>query len=84
MKNFTLITRNDCAYCTQAKFLIVEKGHLFKEKRIGTEILRETVLEKWPTQSKLPIVLLGDTLIGGYSELLDYLNPPLDIGEGDE
>ncbi len=75
---FRLITRENCAYCTKAKSLLEDHGHDFEELEIGVDILRDDVLEQYPTQTMLPIVLINGELEGGYVDLLDYLNPPLE------
>lgn len=75
---FRLITRENCAYCIKAKSLLEDHGHDFEELEIGVDILRDDVLEQYPTQTMLPIVLINGELEGGYVDLLDYLNPPLE------
>lgn len=76
----TLITRDGCDFCEKAKKLLTDKEQPFTVKTIGENISREEVLNKYPTQTKLPIVIdSDDNLIGGYVELYIYLNPP----EGD-
>lgn len=75
---FKLITRENCSYCTQAKNLLENHGHDFEELEIGVDIERADVVEQYPTQTMLPIVLINGELEGGYVDLLDYLNPSLE------
>lgn len=79
MSKITLITRDNCVYCVAAKQRLQDRGLEFTEQYIGRDIQREEVLENYPTQKLLPVVLIDDKLIGGFEELDDWLNPPLEI-----
>ena len=68
-----LITRDMCNYCDNAKVLLQQNGYLFTEKLIGHDIAREEVLHSYPSQKQLPIVVIDDQLIGGYSELYKWV-----------
>ncbi len=83
MNEVKIITREDCSYCDNAKALLRSKNIEYEELHLGLDITREDVLEKYPTQKLLPVVLIEDELIGGYIELLDWLNPPLETGDND-
>jgi len=76
-KKFKLITRESCSYCDNAKNILQQQNYDYEELLIGKDIERDAVLETWPTQKMLPIVLVDDRLIGGYIELVDYLHPPM-------
>jgi len=73
MKNVVLITRDECTYCDNAKALLIMNNIKFTEYHMGLDYTREEVLEKYPTQKTLPIVLINDELIGGYTELFDRM-----------
>jgi len=72
-----LITREGCFYCSQAKDLLVEKNIPFTETKIGIDIDRDTVIDKYPNQKVLPIVIENDKVIGSWADLLDYVFPPM-------
>jgi len=75
-----LITRTDCVYCNNAKTLLKTENKNWKERLIGTDIEREDVINQWPNNKVLPIILVNGELMGkggGYSDLLDYLYPPM-------
>jgi len=46
---------------------------------IGEDISRDEVISKYPEQKKVPIIIVNDNVLGGYAELIDYMNPPLDF-----
>jgi hypothetical protein len=52
---------------------------LFTELHLGLDVTRDSVITLWPEAKMLPLVFKKDEYIGGYLELLDYLNPPLPL-----
>ena len=62
-----------CPYCDQAKALLSQKGIAFEEKKIGDGYTREDLLEAVPTARTVPQIFIDDVLIGGFTELQQYL-----------
>jgi glutaredoxin 3 len=62
-----------CPYCDQAKALLTRKGIVFEERKIGDGYTKEDLLEAVPTARSVPQVFLGEDLIGGFTELKNYL-----------
>jgi len=58
-----------CPYCDQAKMLLKQKGIDFEERKIGDGWTKEELLEAIPTARTVPQIILGETYIGGYTEL---------------
>lgn len=63
-----------CPYCDQAKALLNSKGIDFEERKIGEGYSREDLLEAVPTARTVPQIFLNDKLVGGFTELREYLN----------
>jgi len=81
-ETITLITRDSCPYCEQAKRLLTDNDFSYIEKKIDVDIDRETVVQSYPSQKILPVVVSEDgRLIGGYTELLDEMFPLPQIKE---
>ncbi len=71
-------TKSGCGYCKRAKDLIEHNSISYQELEIGRDITREEIISKFPHRKELPIITEDDgRLIGGYADLIDYLNPPL-------
>lgn len=66
---FTLYTRTNCLFCRQAKDLLRQKHLSFNEMIIDHDITREEVIEKFPNRKVLPIILVDDVVVGGYTDL---------------
>ena len=62
-----------CPYCDQAKALLEQKGIEFEERKIGDGYTREDLLEAVPTARTVPQIFLDEKLIGGFTELRQYL-----------
>ena len=63
-------SRDQCAFCVQAKALLESKGIEYEERNImhGTWTQAQ-LLEAVPTARTVPQIFLDDQLIGGYTEL---------------
>ena len=62
-----------CPYCDQAKALLSQKGYHFEERKIGDGYTKEELLEAVPNARTVPQIFLGDKLIGGFTELRQYI-----------
>jgi len=63
----------NCPYCEQAKALLKSKGIEYQEKKIGDGYTKEDLLESVPTARTVPQIFLDEKLIGGFTELRQYL-----------
>lgn len=69
-----LWSKYHCPYCDQAKALLKQKGIPFVEKKIGDGYTKEELLEAVPSARTVPQIFIDDTLVGGFTELREYLN----------
>jgi glutaredoxin 3 len=61
-----------CPYCDQAKALLTQKGIEFEERKIDDGYTKEDLLEAVPTARTVPQIFIGETYIGGFTELKKY------------
>ena len=66
-------SRDQCAYCEQAKNLLKSQNIQYEERNISHGYTREQLLEAVPGARTVPQIFLEDRLIGGYTELREYL-----------
>jgi glutaredoxin 3 len=66
-------SKYQCPYCDQAKALLTAKGIEFEERKIGDGYTREDLLEAVPTARSVPQIFLGEKHIGGYTDLVKYI-----------
>ena len=69
-----LWSKYHCPYCDQAKALLTSRGIAFEEKKIGDGYTKEELLEAVPNARTVPQIFIDDQLVGGFSELREYLN----------
>jgi glutaredoxin 3 len=62
-----------CPYCDQAKTLLTQKGIEFEERKIGDGYTKEDLLEAVPTARTVPQIFIGEKLVGGYTDLVKYV-----------
>ncbi len=75
MNKFIIYSKNRCSYCDAAKSLLKSKNIEFEEKMVDESPNDfNEMKEKAPNMRTLPVILDGDELIGGYHELINYLD----------
>jgi glutaredoxin len=68
-----LWSKYNCPYCDQAKALLTSKGITFEEKKIGDGYSKEELLEAVPNARTVPQIFINEQLVGGFTELREYL-----------
>jgi glutaredoxin 3 len=66
-------SKEQCPHCISAKQLLSAKGIEYEERKIGEGWTKEQLLEAVPTARTVPIILINDSLIGGYTDLKSHL-----------
>lgn len=67
-----IITRENCKYCTWAKELLLNNSIVYIEYKIGQDITREEVRQKFSSAQTYPVILVNGEYIGGYTDLKAY------------
>lgn len=71
--NIVMWTKDDCSFCRRAKSLLNSYGLTFEERKIGEGFTREQFFESNPGQTTLPQIYIQDKHVGGYTELVEYI-----------
>ena len=69
-----LYTRGNCSTCSFTKKVLKERGITFTEVRVGQDIDREQVKQRYPQARLLPVVIVGGDFIGTKENLFSVLN----------
>lgn len=69
----TVWSKYNCTFCDQAKALLKQKGYQVTENKIGDGYTKEELLEAVPTARAVPQIFIGETYVGGFTELKQYL-----------
>ncbi len=73
MTNVTVYTKDSCIYCEKAKHLLTKLGVNFESKMIGFDITREQLFEIAPNARTAPQIVINGKVIGGYDQLVEYI-----------
>ncbi|WPB73865.1 glutaredoxin 3 [Archangium violaceum] len=70
MKPVKIYTTTYCGYCVRAKDLLTRKGVKYEELDVtGDDDARSKLVEMSGGQRTVPQIFIGDTHVGGYSDL---------------
>ena len=72
---YTVYSKKNCSFCVRAVHLIENQGFKVQVKKIDE--VKEYFLEMRtvaPSMRTMPVVLKGNNLIGGYSDLVEYFS----------
>ncbi len=69
----TVYTKDLCGYCDMAKATLDRMGIKYETKNLGTDITREELLEILPNARTMPQIIINKQPIGGYNELIKYI-----------
>jgi glutaredoxin len=72
-----------CPYCDKAKALCELRGFKYSYKSMGTDYTREELMESFPTARTVPQIKVNGTSIGGYDQLVKYVEDTGYTGYGD-
>jgi glutaredoxin 3 len=70
VKPVKIYTTTYCGYCVRAKDLLTRKGVKYEELDVtGDDDMRSKLVEMSGGQRTVPQIFIGDTHVGGYSDL---------------
>ena len=70
---YTIYSKPNCSYCLQAKQLLEMEQLLFEYKQLGTHYSLDELMTLAPNAKSFPQVFKDGVLVGGYSDLCEYL-----------
>jgi glutaredoxin 3 len=81
---FEIYTKPNCSYCVRAKNLLVAKELSYDEIDLQVDGERDRLLKRAPGARTVPQIFAqhadgSEEYIGGYSELVKWLEEPRDV-----
>jgi glutaredoxin 3 len=73
MTQAVMWSKYNCPYCDQARTLLELHDIDYEERKIGDGYTREDLLESVPAARTVPQIFIDGALIGGYTDLVKYL-----------
>jgi glutaredoxin len=78
----TIYGKEGCLYCAKARDLCESRGYTYQYLTMGIDYPREQFFEIFPSAKTVPQIIINDTKIGGYSELMSYIENTAFNGTG--
>lgn len=69
----TIYGKTGCTYCAQARAILDVRNIPYRYKKLNEDFTREEILSLNPNAKTFPQIFDGDRLIGGYTELRNFL-----------
>jgi glutaredoxin 3 len=69
MRTITVYTTEPCGYCRQAKALLAKRGLAYDEINLARDAEGRAELAMRTGMMTFPQVIIGDELVGGFTEL---------------
>ena len=63
-----------CPSCTKAKALCESREYEFEYYTLGTDFTREELFEQFPTARTFPQIKIGGTSVGGFEQMVEYID----------
>lgn len=63
-----------CPFCDKAKALCELRDLKYTYKSLGTDYTREELMETFPTARTVPQIVINGNKIGGYEQLMKYID----------
>ena len=70
---YTIYSKPNCSYCLQAKQLLEMEGLPFEYKQLGTHYNLDELMTLFPNARTFPMIVKDGEIVGGYSDLVEYL-----------
>ena len=70
---YTIYSKPNCSFCLQAKQLLEMEQLPFEYKNLGTHYNLDELMTLAPNAKSFPQVFKDGVLIGGFSDLVEYL-----------
>ena len=69
----TIYGKTQCGNCDAAKRLCESRGLDFEYKQLDKDFTREVMVEEFPTARTFPQIVVSGNKIGGYDQLVKYI-----------
>ena len=70
---YTIYSKQNCSFCMQAKQLLEMEQLPFEYLQLGTHYSLDELMTLAPNAKSFPQVFKDGVLVGGYSDLCEYL-----------
>ena len=73
-KNVEIYSKSNCSFCDKAKYYFEQNDITYQEHNVEIPETFKILLERNPNARTMPQIFIDDKLIGGYTDLMDFVN----------
>ena len=73
-KNVEIYSKSNCIFCDKAKSYFSQNDIEFVEHNVEISEVFESLMKRNPNARTMPQIFIDDQLIGGYTDLLEWLD----------
>lgn len=67
-------TKDTCSFCVKAKELLEKHNISYEERNIEKNWTKQDLLNIVPNARTVPQIFIDKNYVGGYTDLVDYIN----------
>ena len=68
LKNVEIYSKSNCSFCDKAKYYFDQNNITYQEYNV------QILMERNPNARTMPQIFIDDKLIGGYTDLMEFVN----------
>tara|TARA_B100001173_G_scaffold182974_1_gene157947 strand:- start:653 stop:883 length:231 start_codon:yes stop_codon:yes gene_type:complete len=73
-KNVEIYSKSNCSFCDKAKYYFDQNDITYQEHNVEIPETFKILLERNPNARTMPQIFIDNKLIGGYTDLMDFVN----------
>ena len=73
-KNVEIYSKSNCSFCDKAKYYFDQNNISYQEHNVEIPETFKVLMERNPDARTMPQIFIDDKLIGGYTDLMDFVN----------
>ena len=74
LKNVEIYSKSNCSFCDKAKYYFDQNDITFQEHNVEIPETFKILMERNPNARTMPQIFIDDKLIGGYTDLMEFVN----------
>ena len=73
LKNVEIYSKSNCVFCDKAKNYFTQNNITFEEFNVEIPEVFDDLIKRNPNARTMPQIFIDNTLIGGYTDLIEWL-----------
>ena len=73
-KNVEIYSKSNCSFCDKAKYYFDQNDITYQEHNVEIPETFKILMERNPNSRTMPQIFIDDKLIGGYTDLMEFVN----------